>query len=137
MINVLLNIINLVVIGISTSTSSNHNSGPYKPSYPLSLVKRLQIGLKRGWGTNTLPDHLMKLYTNPLIRIFRVLGGLSSIALLTRKLTYLPSFVLYVVFAVAVVYAVFAFYITYHRIKHITYLLKSDKLDCPGKEILL
>ena len=126
MINVL---INQVVIGNSASTSSNPNSGPNKPSYPLSRVKRLQIGLKKGWDTNTLPDHLMKLYTNPLIRIFRVLGGMSIIALLTGKLYYLPPFVLYAVFGFAVVYALFMVYLTYHRIKHIIYILKSDKLD--------
>lgn len=126
MINVL---INQVVIGNSASTSSNPNSGPNKPSYPLSRVKRLQIGLKKGWDTNTLPDHLMKLYTNPLIRIFRVLGGMSIIALLTGKLYYLPPFVLYAVFGFAVVYALFMVYLTYHRIKHIIYILKSDKLE--------
>ena len=145
MINVL---INQVVIGNSASTSSNLKPGkaglalhylcinnvgwqspPNKPRYALSRLERLQIGLKKGWETDTLPDHLMKLYTNPLIRIFRVLGGMSIIALLTGKLYYLPPFVLYAVFGFAVVYALFMVYLTYHRIKHIIYILKSDKLE--------
>jgi hypothetical protein len=78
---------------------------------------------------DTLPDHLMKLYTNPLIRIFRVLGGMSILALLTKKLVHLPPFVLYVVFAFSVVYTLFMVYIAYRRIKHIIYILKNDKLE--------
>ena len=104
-------------------------SPPNKPRYALSRLERLQIGLKKGWETDTLPDHLMKLYTNPLIRIFRVLGGLSILALLSNKLLYFPIFVLYAVLGFSFVFTVFMFYIAYHRIKHIIYILKSDKLD--------
>ena len=104
MINVL---INQVVTGNSASTSSKLKPGKAglvflrkttnKPRYALSRLERLQIGLKKGWETDTLPDHLMKLYTNPLIRIFRVLGGLSILALLSHKFVYFPIFVLYAV----------------------------------------
>lgn len=132
---------NPVVNGKSASTSSNLKPGKAcpcfflskkttnKPRYALSRLERLQIGLKKGWETDTLPDHLMKLYTNPLIRIFRVLGGLSILALLSHNFVYFPIFVLYAVLGFSFVFTVFMFYTVYHRIKHIIYILKSDKLD--------
>lgn len=78
---------------------------------------------------STLPEPLMKLYTNPLIRIFRFLGGISILALLTKTLVHLHPFILYAVFAFSVPYAFFMIYIAYYRIKHMLYILKTDKLE--------
>lgn len=90
--------------------------------------------LKKGLFTPTLPNHIIQLNNNPFIRIFRVLGGISILLILTHRLDYLGNGLLY--FSVLVICIVLAFcfsfyllYLTWHRIKHMIKLLKSDELD--------
>lgn len=57
-----------------------------------TLFKRFVIGLKHGWNTPMLPNKVIAFNNYPLVRIFRVIGGLSVITVLLKKhlLLFLP-----------------------------------------------
>ena len=59
------------------------------------FFSRFFIGLKKGILTPTLPNHIILLNNNPIIRIFRVLGGISILLILTHRLDYLGDGLLY------------------------------------------
>ncbi len=52
-----------------------------------SLFTRLITGLKKGLTTNTLPDNILKIHTNPLIRIFRVFSGFCAIYTVSQDIS--------------------------------------------------
>ena len=105
-----------------------------KKNYPKYIVSRFYIGVKKGLFTPTLPNHILQLNNNPMIRIFRVLGGLSILLILTHRLDYLGKGLLYfsaLVFCtvLAILFSFYLIFLTYHRIKHMIKVLKSDELD--------
>jgi len=92
------------------------------------------IGIKRGLFTPNLPPEILEFQNKPLIRIFRVIGGLSFLTILGRgytsfKLSPLLLGLFILLYFFAVLFFIFHIYISYHRFKHIKYLLKSGALD--------
>ena len=75
----------------------------------LPFYKIIYIGAKKEINTPTLPDHILKFQSNPLIRIFRVLGVLSVIILLDISSinNYLPvnAYIKYVCLIIAISFA--------------------------------
>ena len=57
-----------------------------KKIYIKNIFTRFFIGAKKGICTPTLPNHIIMLNNNPFIRIFRVLGGISILLILTHRL---------------------------------------------------
>lgn len=100
-----------------------------------TIFKRILTGLKLGWNTPTLPDNIIKFTMHPLIRIFRVLGGISTILILTKKSLLFPAVFLYVFFTISIAYFIYHTILSYFRYKHIYKLLKSDKLDVKNSPI--
>lgn len=49
-----------------------------------NIFARFFIGVKKGIFT-PLPNHIIQLNNNPIIRIFRVLGGISILLILTHR----------------------------------------------------
>lgn len=98
------------------------------------ILTRFYIGVKKGLFTPTLPYHIIQLNNNPFIRIFRVLGGLSILLILTHRLDYLGDGLLYFYALVlctvlAILFSFYLIFLTYHRIKHMIKVFKSDELD--------
>ena len=94
-----------------------------------TIIQRLLIGAKLGWNTPTLPENVIKFQTNPLIRILRVLGGISTIYLLSNKASLFSIFILYLAFFFAFLFFIYHMIILIIRFFHIYKTLKSDKLD--------
>ena len=94
-----------------------------------TILQRLFIGFKKGYETPTLPDHILKLQLHPLIRIIRVLGGLSFLFIILKRYLNYPVYVLYIALFFLFIFTVYHFFLAYHRFFHIKALLKSDKLD--------
>ena len=94
-----------------------------------TIFQRLLIGGKLGWNTPTLPENVIKFQMNPLIRILRVLGGISTILLLSNKVSSYSMYVFYLVFFFAFLFFIYHIIILVIRFKHIYKILKSDKLD--------
>ena len=98
------------------------------------IFYRLFVGFKKGFLTPTLPKNIVQFNTKPLIRIFRVLGGISVLIILTHRLYYLGDGFLYVCALTLCTYlaTIFGFYLiflTYHRIKYMVKVFKSEDLD--------
>lgn len=69
-----------------------------------------------------------------MVRIFRVLGGISILLILTHRLDYLGDGLLYFsVLALCTVlvflFSLYLIFLTYHRIKDMIKVFKSDELD--------
>ena len=96
-----------------------------------NFFNRIYIDSKKGLLTPTLPENIIKFKSNPLIRILRVLGGLSILVLLgNNKYSYsLPIYVLYFLWLVGFLFLVYHIVISYYRFVNIKKILKSDKLD--------
>ena len=91
-------------------------------------------GVKRGLLTPTLSPEMLEFQRKPLIRIFRVIGGLSLLSLLGRgyisfELSPLAIGLFYLSYFLAVLFFIYHIYISYHRFKHIKLILKSGDLD--------
>jgi len=94
-----------------------------------SLLVRFLIGAHKGLTTSTLPQEILNLQNNPLIRIIRFLGGISLITILGRSYITLTGIYLYFAFFFTCIFFMYNLYISYHRTKHIYKILKSDELD--------
>ena len=99
-----------------------------------TIFKRLFLGAKKGFTTPTLPDSILALQKNPLIRIMRVLGGVSMLCIITHKLENLGPGLLYnialcVCSLFSFIFTFYLMYVNYHRVKFIVKTFKSDKLD--------
>jgi hypothetical protein len=93
------------------------------------LFKRILTGLKLGWNTPTLPEKVIKFQGHPLIRVFRVLGGVSTVLVLTKKSLIFPGFFLYIFLLLTLAFFIYHTVISYYRIIHMYKTLKSDKLN--------
>lgn len=49
------------------------------------MFQRFATGLKHGWHTPMLPAKVIAFNNYPLVRIFRVVGGLSVLTVLLKK----------------------------------------------------
>ena len=74
------------------------------------ILNRIWTGVKLGWNTPTLPDNIIKFQLHPLIRILRVLGGISTLYLLSNKASHYSVYILYI----AILFTLFFFYISYY-----------------------
>lgn len=100
-----------------------------------SKLQRIWKGVKIGWNTPTLPDNILKLQMHPLIRILRVLGGISTVLILTKKSLLLPNFFLYIFFLFTIMFFIYHSIISYYRITYMYKVLKSDKLDVKNSPV--
>ena len=89
------------------------------------------LAVQKGLFTPNLPEAVLKFQLLTMIRILRVLGGLSTLFLITDRVQQysLPTYYYVIAMIITFMFFIYHMYITYHRIKHIRYLLKSDKLD--------
>ena len=112
----------------NNNNSNNNNNKPNKNNKK-NLMSRIWLGLKLGWNTPTLPENILQLQLHPLIRILRVLGGISTLYLLSNRTLHYPVFILYFAILFSFLFLVYNLIISFYRIKHIYNTLKSDKLD--------
>jgi hypothetical protein len=94
-----------------------------------TLFQRIIIGVKLGWKTPTLPEKVIKFQAHPLIRVFRVLGGVSTLYLLSNKASNYYIYMFYVAFFFCFLFFIYHVILSFFRVKHIYRILKSDKLD--------
>lgn len=95
-------------------------------------IKSLLTGFKKGLITPTLPDNINKIISNPIIRIFRFLGGVSFLFVLSKGYLILNSYSIYTLYVAMFFASLFTIYhivLSYYRTKHIIFLIKSGKMD--------
>jgi hypothetical protein len=95
----------------------------------INLGKSIYKGFQKAYQTPTLPDHIIKFKMDPTIRIFRVLGGLSFLFIITKVHLNFPIYFLFIAAFFNILFSIYHFYLSYHRIKHIRFLFKSGALE--------
>lgn len=106
--------------------NNNYNNKPFKKKL---FHLRVYEGLKKGFLTPTLPEHVLKFQSNPLVRIFRVLGGISVLCLLGKSYIHLNINFIYISMVFSIIFLIYHIIITYYRVKHIYILFKNKDLD--------
>jgi len=101
-----------------------------------SKLHSIVIGLKIGWHTTTLPEKVQSFHNSPLCRIFRVVGGICLLIVVTRHnpmffsiLSHLPLSVAILVVTLAILHLCYILGILIFRLKHIHSLFKNNKLE--------
>lgn len=61
-----------------------------------NLFTRIKTGIKKGALTPTLPENILNFQSKPIIRIIRVIGGISCLSLLGKNLISLTGFYIYI-----------------------------------------
>lgn len=102
--------------------------------------KSFIIGIKHGYSVSTLPSEINELHNRIYIRVLRVIGGISVILIISRRLEYLGDGWLYLVFLsicviFSLLFSIYLMYINYYRINNIYKILKSDKINVKTKDI--
>jgi hypothetical protein len=75
-----------------------------------TLFKRFIIGLKVGWNTSTLPDNIFKFQLYPLVIILRILGGISTLYLLSNKASQYSIYIFYFAFFFCLLFFIYHIY---------------------------
>lgn len=82
-----------------------------------NMFNRILLGLKIGMKTVTLPEKINNIHKNPLIRIFRFIGGICIILVVYRNsssvFSILPSFPNYLAILVVIIAILHLFYILF------------------------
>jgi hypothetical protein len=94
-----------------------------------TTFKRVLIGFKKANSIPTLPENIRDFKSKPLIRIIRVLGGISFITMISNSHLHLPVYILYVAMFFALIFSFYQIFILYHRTIQLIKVLKSDKLE--------
>lgn len=94
-----------------------------------SLLQRITLGLKKGWNTPTLPAAVLEFERNPLIRIFRIIGGISVGTLLWQRYQYLPIVFLYISVIISFIFCIYLIILSIIRLKHMWKVLRGKDLD--------
>lgn len=94
-----------------------------------TLFQRLIIGLKVGWNAPVLPTKVLNFHNNPLVRIFRVIGGISILTVLLNKhlLLFLPF--KFMVLFIALLHFIYITTISITKLWYGFKVLKSDKFN--------
>lgn len=93
------------------------------------FLLRTTNGIKKGLFTPTLSKEMLEFQRKPLIRILRVLGGISWFSLFGYGYFKLNGVVLYISLFFVINFLIYHIYISIHRFKHIKKILMSDELE--------
>ena len=100
-----------------------------------TILSRIWVGVKLGWNTPNLPPKVIEFQAHPLIRIFRVLGGVSTVLILTKKSLIFPAFFLYIFFLLSLAFFIYHTIISYFRMTYMYKTIQSDKLDVKNSPV--
>lgn len=101
----------------------------------LKQLHNLKVGYLRAMKISTLPPHILKLHTHPLIRIFRVISGISILFVITGRYKAITNdlqlryYIVLCCFIISVLFLFYTTFISYHKIIHIRKILKGTELD--------
>lgn len=94
-----------------------------------TIFQRILIGLIVGWNAPVLPPKVLNLHNNILMRVFRVIGGISIVTVLSKKylLLFLPF--KFLVLFLALLHFIYITVISIIKLWYGFKVLKSDKLS--------
>lgn len=95
----------------------------------INLLQRIKKGIRKGWNTPTLPHKILQLESNPIIRLLRIIGGISIGILISRRYILLPSPYLYICMFFSSILAIYLIVLFFYRLIHIFKSIKDQDLD--------
>lgn len=105
-----------------------------------TLTQRLIFVFKKAYNTPTLPKYIIDFTMRPEIIIFRVIGGISNLLLISSPkyitLPY-PHISVYILLVIVSCYLIYHLYLGYYRFKHIRFLIKSGQMDIYNPPLLV
>jgi len=100
-----------------------------------TFFKRILIGLKYGWNLPSLPISVNNFHNYPLVRIFRVIGGISIILFLSSPSWIGDSYLYWIIFILAMLHFLYIMGISFIKICYIVYLWREKKLEVRNSPI--
>ena len=94
-----------------------------------NLLTRIWKGINIGWNLPSLPKSVATFHNYPLIRILRVLGGISIVLFLPSSKSIESSFLFWGIFCLAMLQFIYILTINIIKICYIMYLWKTKKLE--------
>ena len=93
------------------------------------IFKDIWIGVKHAYKLPSLPVSVNNFHNYPLTRIFRVLGGISILIVLSGSEIAKQSFLFYIVFPLAFVQFIYIVVINLIKFFYIIYLWRNNKFE--------
>jgi hypothetical protein len=93
------------------------------------FLNRTIKGFKKGLFTPNLSPEMLEFNRKPIIRILRVIGGISLLSLLGRSYFELGGVLLYLSYFFSLIFLIYHIYISIHKYKYIKSVLKNKELD--------
>lgn len=87
-------------------------------------LKDFKLGLKRAWQIPLLPPRILDFYNHPFIRIFRVIGGFSTMSFFLRDKPYFKEifeyhiYLKYIILFIALSHMILIVFITGYKVFH-------------------
>src|SRR5260370_16237283 len=101
----------------------------------IKQIKDFKFGIIKVYNTPTLPDHVIKFNNRIYVRVFRVIGGISLLSILSRIIFNYNRYIVYIVIFIIILFSFYHLTLMIYRIIHIYKLLRSDKLDIRNSPI--
>ena len=92
-------------------------------------MQSLINGVKVAWNLPSLPVSVNSFHNYPLVRIFRVIGGISIILFLSSPNWIGDSYLYWIIFTLAMLHFTYILIISIIKICYIVYLWKNKKLE--------
>lgn len=100
-----------------------------------TFFQRFIYGVKLSWNLPSLPTSVNKFHNYPLIRIFRVIGGISILLFLSSPSWIDNSYIKWIIFVLAMIQFLYIAVISFIKIGYIVYLWKNKKLEVRNSPI--
>lgn len=100
-----------------------------------TLFQRFIYGVKLAWNLPSLPTSVDKFHNYPLIRIFRVIGGISILLFLSSPGWINNYYIKWIIFVLAMIQFLCIAVISFIKIGYIVYLWKNKKLEVRNSPI--
>ena len=100
-----------------------------------TLFQRFIYGVKLAWNLPSMPTSVDKFHNYPLIRIFRVIGGISILLFLSSPSWIDNSYIKWIIFVLAMIQFLYIAVISFIKIGYIVYLWKNKRLEVRNSPI--
>ena len=92
------------------------------------VFKDIWIGIKFAFKLPSLPESVNKFHNNPITRVFRVMGGISILFVLSGS-EFAKKYLFYVIFPLAFLQFIYIIVINLIKFFYIIYLWRNKKLE--------
>lgn len=82
-----------------------------------TILNKIWFGIKSGWELPILPEHISKLDHNIYVRLFKLIGSISVLIILTKIGSKLNDLIYYVIFTISILFILYKYVIMFYVIK--------------------